>query len=404
MTGDGQRARAPAATWTAPGPPTPAAAGPIWGDRYGIARPDRPAAPPSGTFTFRPGVVTLRPLSLPDLLDGAVRTIRRRPGVFLGAGATVVALSTLLRTLIDAGIGITLIDADGSPTLTMSPSLAVLTIVGALLAALLAFPTGQAVIGGPADTQGWLKPLRSRWGSVAGYLALVTCVCALPAALVWAAVGGRAARPLDVGAAFITLAIVWEFARIPFVAVPAAIVLERQGVWAAVRRSWALVRGSYLRTLGVSLVGRLLTLLVQAALVIPLLITGAALGAIVGAHAQSVAEASAVAALYGMLAACLTMPFEATLRTLLYVDLRARSEGLDVRLADPHGLGSGAPPDPSRPRAESGEPPDPSRPRAESGERHQAQRVHIPPTGGNPTLPTGGSHTPPGGGHGGDLR
>lgn len=372
MSGDGQSSGATAAaTWTAPGPPPAGGAGPLWGDRYGVARADRPAAPVPGRFTFRPGVVTLRPLSLPDLLDGAVRTMRRRPGVFLGAGATVVALSTLLRTLVDAGIGITLIDTDGSPTLTTSPSLAVLPIVGALLACLLALPTGQAVIGGHADAAGWLRPLRRRAGALAAYLALVTCACALPAALLWAAVGGRAARPVDVATALVALAIVGEFARIPFVAAPAAIVLERQGVRAAVRRSWALVRGSYLRALGVSLVGRLLTLLVQAALVVPLLVAGQVLGAVSGAHAQSVAQAGALTALYGMLSAALTMPYEATLRTLLYVDLRARSEGLDVRLADPHGLA----------RAADGAAGPLSRPRAQAP-TDQANGGRFPPVGG----------------------
>ncbi len=407
MTGDGQTTRAPdVSAWTAPGPPPAPSAGPIWGDRFGDPRAHRstPAPAPTstpGTFTFRPGVVTLRPLSLPDLLDGSVRTMRRRPGVFLGAGAAVVALSTLLRTLIDAGIGITLIDADGSPTLTMSPSLAVLPIVGALLAGLLALPTGQAVLGDRAEGGGWLRPLRARAGPLAAYVALVACACAIPAGLVWAGLGGRAARPVDVAAALIALGVVVEFARIPFVAAPAAIVLERAGVRTAVRRSWALVRGSYLRALGVSLVGRLLTLLVQAALVVPLLIAGAALGALTGAHAQSAAEAGAVAALYGMLSACLTLPYEATLRNLLYVDLRARSEGLDVRLADPRALAvdSSRPltsptrtsPTPTFSTRTSGQ--NTLRPWAGNDRADQGSPDRFPPVGGN-----GGARTegPPG--------
>ncbi len=299
------------------------------------APPRTSAAAPTAAFpvpTFRPGVVTLRPMTIPDMVDGAVRAMRRRPGVFLGVGGAVVAASTVVRTLIDAGIGTTLIDSDGAPTATLTPSIAVLPVVAALLAGLLAVPTGQAVLGRPLDTASLRRQLRGRLAPLTAYLALVALAYALPVTAVWWGWGGRAAHGEDLAFTLGGLALVAEFARVPFVAAPAAIVLERQGPWAAVRRSWTLVRGSYFRALWVGLLGRLLTVLVQVALVVPLLLLSGVASAVTGASAETVAQVAAIAALYGMVTGCLTMPYEATLRAVLYVDLRSRAEGWDVRL------------------------------------------------------------------------
>ncbi|MEP7160330.1 MAG: hypothetical protein ABI746_04440 [Dermatophilaceae bacterium] len=352
---DANGASRDAGTWIAPTPPAePGGAprlgapdvdpahdgrfgpGPLAADLTPPGAPRRASAEASKAAfpvpTFRPGVVTLRPMTIPDMVDGAVRAMRRRPAVFLGVGGAVVAASTVVRTLIDAGIGTTLIDQDGVPTATLTPSIAVLPVVAALLAGLLAVPTGQAVLGRPLDTASLRRQLRGRLAPLAAYLALVALACALPVTIVWWGWGGRAAHGEDLAFALGGLAMAAELARVPFVAVPAAIVLERQGPWAAVRRSWMLVRGSYFRALWVGLLGRLLTVLVQVALVVPLLLLSGVASAVTGASAQTVAQVAAITALYGMVTACLTMPYEATLRAVLYVDLRSRAEGWDVSL------------------------------------------------------------------------
>ena len=365
----------------APGPPPQAPQGPLYGARYGdpayearygsspppdgpapqgpplqgqplqapplqapplqgppLQAPDAAVAPagrlPAGRLSFRPGVVTLRPTSLGDLLDGAVRTIRLRPGLYLGVGALVVVLGTVVRAAIDALVGVTLLAPDGVTTMRITPSLAVVPVMGALLAGLLAAPTAEAVLGRrptPARLRGQLRP---RAGALAGYVALAAAACLLPTLLIWAALGGRSAQQTDLLLAMLLLGLAGEIVRLPFYAAPAAVVLEGAGPWQAIRRSMRLVRGYLGRTLAVALLARLLVSLVTLVLATPLGIAVAVASATSGFSLNDSVLGPAMTTLFAMLTACLTLPFEAALRSLYYVDLRVRAEGLDVLLVD----------------------------------------------------------------------
>jgi hypothetical protein len=109
------------------------------------------------------------------------------------------------------------------------------------------------------------------------------------------------------------------------VAVP-ALLLERLGPWAAMRRSFRLVRGRWWATFGALLVGYLLigilgALISGIVMVVPSLIAdgntlAGAIGAVVG----------------GTLGSVLTTPYSAAVITLVYFDLRVRKEGLDLQL------------------------------------------------------------------------
>ena len=320
-----------------PGPLAPGARPPGAGARpLGAGGPTSPAGvgAATGRLTFRPGVVTLRPASIGDLLDGAVRTIRLRPGLFLAVGALAVVGGTVLRAAVDALVGVTIVAPDGTAALRVTPSLALVPVIAALLAGVLSIPTAEAVLGRPPTAARLRAQLLPRAAALAGYVGILAVGCLLPTLLVWFALGGRSAQQTDLLLTLLALGVVGELALLPLFAGPAAVVLEGASPWQAIRRSVRLVRGYLGRTFGVALLARLLVLMVTAVLAIPL---GVAVGIASATSGFSVSQSllgPAMTTLFGMLTACLTLPYEATLRSLYYVDVRVRSEGLDVLLVD----------------------------------------------------------------------
>jgi hypothetical protein len=123
------------------------------------------------------------------------------------------------------------------------------------------------------------------------------------------------------GVLALLLALVVFFAgtALVYLAVPVLLV-ERTGAWEAVRRSVELVRPRLLRVVGLVVVT-----------VILLTVVGAVLGvvqfplAIVGGRVAQFGIAVTT-----LLAYVVTVPFEANIALLLYVDARVRHEGLDV--------------------------------------------------------------------------
>ena len=120
----------------------------------------------------------------------------------------------------------------------------------------------------------------------------------------------------------------WAFA-------PLCVVLERQGVRPALRRSGVLVRRSWWRSFGVLLLTAVIAGAVGQVLQVPfLLLTGNPLEVLTGSDTSTLGFV--LASLGAMVASMVVGPFAAAVRGLLYVDRRMRSEGLDVALAAAH--------------------------------------------------------------------
>ena len=104
-----------------------------------------------------------------------------------------------------------------------------------------------------------------------------------------------------------------------------ALVLERSGIGAALKRGFALARTSFWRVLGIYLLTNVLVYIVSMTIVFA---TNQ-----IGMVFES-APALFVASLGGgMLANWITIPILAAVVALLYIDVRIRTEGLDVELA-----------------------------------------------------------------------
>lgn len=298
-----------------PGPPAygaPAAYGapPAYGQpaAYG-APPPRWGAPYQ--LELRPGIVALRPLAVGDVLDGSLTLLRRylRPVV---AVSVVVAIAVqALGFLIETARAGT--DNGGVEAGYLFLTLLLTQLGGLILAGPISALAGEAVLGRPMSMpQLWAKT-RPRAPAI-----LVTALL-----IVLLSVLG------------FVLAVVPFFLVLVYCAFSTqAAVLEKLPARQAVARSVALVRGSFWRVLGVLLLAGLIAGVVGLVLQTPAI----ALAAVVTGHfftsaaAASSTTSRAILSVGAAVAGIFTLSFSAGVHSLLYIDRRMRSEGLDVSL------------------------------------------------------------------------
>jgi hypothetical protein len=284
----------------------------------------------------QPGCVPLRPLGLGDILDGAFTMIRRNPRLTLGLSALVAAVQMVIVVGIEVatytGLGrITITSRQRATASTgLGPLLGGNTVqlatvlVGALLGALL---TGMLTVAITQDVLGvrlsldevWRRTRPRLWALVA--VALVTTVCQYGGLLVLIAPG------------------VWLWG-IWAVAIP-ALMVEGTGVRGALRRSRALVRGSFWRVWSTRAVGVVVVLILNLMITVPFAVIGLAVdsdafSASSGTHHAPLLFA-VLTAVGSAVATAFSAPIRAGVDALLYVDLRMRREGLDIILTAPPG-------------------------------------------------------------------
>ncbi|MCL9760392.1 hypothetical protein [Frankia sp. AiPa1] len=226
----------------------------------------------------------------------------------LAAAAVVETISTL----------ITIGTEDASTTaglLGTAASLALEFILRLFLSGILSIVVSEATLGsriGPADA---VRRVAPRLGGLFVLTVAVTLavLLGLVALLVGAVVVG----------VYLSLA-------------TPAYVLEGGGVGHALRRSVAIVRGSWWRTFGILLLAALVSLMLSAVFAIATAIVLAAAPGVFGDVLDGdLTTAGHIVEGFGNLAATtVSTPIIAGAVVLLYVDLRIRREGLDVTLAE----------------------------------------------------------------------
>ncbi|TWP33430.1 hypothetical protein [Leekyejoonella antrihumi] len=332
----GDDGRAPTPQYGQPGPP-----------QWGPGAPPYPGgfAPP---MSPKPGVIPLRPLTLSDIFEGSIATIRGNPGATIGfalilglivtvpVAAAMVVVAQIPTTSQGVGVGLTVLVAYGGKFIWAFGDL--------LLTGMLMVVLSEAVLGRRmAIGAAWAR-FRPRFWALIGLTLLITLAVALSIlllvlliVLIYATLGSTAAIIVGVLAGigwFLTLA--FSFIRLSLAA--PALVLERIGPIPACKRSWALSRHQFWRILGISLL---------AAVVVGFI--GGILSAVItfGTEAIAMTATSGTAVLTttllvstvaGTLISALTAPFQAHVTGLLYLDQRIRKEALDVTLiaaADP---------------------------------------------------------------------
>ncbi|MGB8652004.1 MAG: hypothetical protein WCD35_15230 [Mycobacteriales bacterium] len=287
-----------------------------------------------------PGVVPLRPLGLGELLDGAIKIIRRYPRPTLGLSAVIAVVVTVVNVLFvvlsgpqvdttsgtDAQFNVAFGNAAAS-----GPGSVVSYLAGLVLTGVLVVVVGKGVLGQATTTSEVWASVRPRIWALLGLSLLTGLLVALPAAvgILLGVLLGFAAGGIGIFLGILLGAIgvagtVYLYTRL--VLAPAALVLEHAGVTTALRRSGVLVRGAWWRTFWVLVLTSIITGVLSGVIALPVTLAALLIGGTggVGFHIATQVAAGLVSVVVA--------PFASGVRALLYVDRRMRAEGLDVGL------------------------------------------------------------------------
>lgn len=354
--------------WGTPPPPPQGPAG------WGGGQPGRPGwnQPPQAA---KPGVIPLRPLGVGEILDGAVTTARAHwrtvLGVSLGVAVVMSVISALVTGLLLSGnSSLETLENEPVPNLddalnALAASLSavgltgIVTLVGTVVAtAMLTIVVSRAVLGHPVTLGATWRETAPQLLRMLGLTVLIALIVIgavvvgiLPGLLVGAAgsAGGGVALGVLGGIAGLAAG-VWLWVR--FCLAPPALILERQKVTGALRRSAKLVRGSWWRIFGVQLLALILARIVgffvqTPASVLAMLTDGQSL---LGPSTYTFSWGYLLIVAVGdVIALTLTLPLNAGITALLYMDQRIRREALDLELARAAGVGNTSPQGPQGP-------------------------------------------------------
>ncbi|MDX3232850.1 glycerophosphoryl diester phosphodiesterase membrane domain-containing protein [Streptomyces sp. ME19-01-6] len=219
-------------------------------------------------------------------------------------------------------------------------------VLGTLVTtALLTVVVGRAVLGRPVSPGEVWRDARPRLLQLCGLLLLLPALVAAAFAaglapgllLIAAGADSEGAALALLGGLSATAAALWLWIRYSLAA--PALMLEKRGLGAAMRRSAKLVRGAWWRVFGIQLLALLIAFVVSAVVEIPTSLLGMAVG---GDNAMDWLSGESVSVSWtflvvigigGVIASTITLPISAGVAALLYVDQRIRREALDLELA-----------------------------------------------------------------------
>ncbi len=253
----------------------------------------------------------LRPMTTADVLDGSIGILKAAPRTIIGIAAIVVVPLELLSAWIqrdnlsDSGLpgAWSAATSTSSPLADVTIATVVLFVLSGIVLSIVAGALGHILSSWYADQNTTTRR------------ALGASIRRLPALVVaWLLV--HMIEALGLIGFF-----VGEIFLMPlFVVTAPAIVIERLGPWKGIRRSMRLTRARYGPVLGIALLIAIVDLLLTIAL------TG------IGLVFELFDWGWIVDAVCSAGSSLITVPFVAGAATLLYFDLRVRSEGLDLEL------------------------------------------------------------------------
>ncbi|MEV0887777.1 hypothetical protein AB0N60_33340 [Streptomyces microflavus] len=336
-----------------PGAPPPA---PGWGG--GPQRPGWGGHPPAA----KPGVIPLRPLGLGEILDGSVSALRAHWRTALGFSLAVSVVTQVAAILMQRYLlpEPTNVDPNASGTealrqasesarttlVSLTPVVLLTMIATLFTASIVTVVISRSVLGRPVTlSEAWAEarprilPLTGLTLLLPLIFAAVMTVCVGPGLLVGSEAGAALAL---LGFTAACVVIPWLYVR--FALAAPALMLERQGIIASLRRSAKLVRGAWWRTFGILALTQLLVLLVSFVVSIPfgiiaLIADGTDMSELLEGGGSSFGWPFLIISGIGeVIVSTLVYPFLAGVMALLYVDQRIRREALDLDLARAAGL------------------------------------------------------------------
>jgi len=339
----------------------------------------------------KPGVIPLRPLKVGEIMDGAFNAVRRNPKATLGLAAVLMTISGIITALISLASlhamqnvqfpasGQTLTHAQAEHFVATLAEAVIPLYAGTLilqfvidtcLTGMLTAVVGHSMLGRQVTIAEAWRLARPRLPAVIGSVLLEGLV--ILGAMAAGVIPGLAlilAHLTGLGVLLIVLGVIAAtvftiiFAVRVSLATP-AVVLESKGPWTSLVRSWRLVKRSWWRVFGITLLISIVVGLAGFILALPFdlvsLLAGSSghSGVTFGVGGTTVVGIL-VSAVGTIVAGAVTRPVLAGTRVLLYTDLRMRREGLDIALQSATSqqgqTGSGlavfdAPPPPDTPR------------------------------------------------------
>ncbi len=314
---------------------------------------------PSWTPAPRAGIVPLHPLSFGTILGRSFTALRQNPRVLLGfaLGLQMVAYIALILAVGGAAFASfsrldTLLLGSDEYEAVLAGSVAITAVTGVVLGiastALTVIVQGvvvadvaHGVVAEKLTVGGLWRRVRPAFWRLMGYTFLsvgAVLVAVALLALIVVALSGVAL------AAGIVLAVLLVLAAIPLFfwlttklfIVPAVIVLEGAGVFAAIGRSWRLTRRRFWKTLGVWFLVQFSFSILAQVVNVPFSLASGVLSSIIaptGAADPSaiigVIVTAGITQIVLLLIQSVALVVVASASALVYIDARMRSEGLD---------------------------------------------------------------------------
>lgn len=302
----------------------------------------------------KPGIIPLRPLGLSDIFNASVSYIRSNPKATLGLTVIVIVIAQIVSVLIQIGplTSTGILQNTGSVPygssdvsdsefigLMLSSTAGIITtaVAAIVLSGLLTVVIGRAVFGASIGVGEAWRRVRGRLLPLFG----VTALEMLGAALLIAALVGVIVAVDEIAsgpAAFIVgllfglaLVVLLVYLYTMLIFAPTLVVLERIGIWAAVTRSFALVKNDFWRVFGISLLGVVVAGFVSGAVTVPFSIVGQIM-LLTGDSTTTSVVAIVIITVGGAIGQIITAPFNAGVVVLLYTDRRIRAEAFDLVL------------------------------------------------------------------------
>ena len=339
-----------------------------WTSPGDAGRPTTPAMPPIAPLGWtpppKPGLIPLRPLDLGTILGAAFRVLRRNPKPTFGAALLIQGSVYLLLILVVTGATYGAVSRIGSSSARNADQITAgatgLVVVASIIPGLLAviasavlqgiivLEVSRGAVGEKLTFRALWKRARGRIGALIGWatmlvLASTVLIGVIVAIIVFLGVsfgtGGIIAAVLIGILAFFGLAVVYVWLGTKLALVPSVLMIERMSIRGSIARSWSLTDGYFWRTFGISALVAVIVGVVSQVVSLPLNFIAPIVSSLVDPQGQKGGGPIVLAAVVSVLVIVIAVVFQSitsvvqsATTALIYLDLRIRTEGLDLEL------------------------------------------------------------------------
>jgi hypothetical protein len=339
-----------------------------WTSPGDAGRPTTPAMHPSAPLGWtpppKPGLIPLRPLDLGTILGAAFRVLRRNPKPTFGAALLIQGSVYLLLIFVVTGATfgafsrISSSSARNADQITAGATGLVVVasiipgllavIASAVLQGIIVLEVSRGAVGEKLTFRALWKRARGRIGALVGWAAMLVLASTVLIGVIVAIIvflgvsfgtGGIIAAVLIGILAFFGLVVVYVWLGTRLALVPSVLMIERMSIRGSIARSWSLTEGYFWRTFGISALVAVIVGVVSQVVSLPLNFIAPIVSTLVDPQGQKGGGAIVLAAVLSVLVTVIAVVFQSitsvvqsATTALIYLDLRIRTEGLDLEL------------------------------------------------------------------------